>query len=333
MKPTSFIIGLAAAAFLARATAAEEFSTTPVGVTTVSIPGGGATSVIGINLIEKPAYVGRASAVGANTVNVTSADFTQSLTAGRAYALLITGGPNAGVNTPVTDWTSTQLTVSDDLAGLLAPDQDPFQLQVLPTISEIFGTGGEVLAGGAAASADLVIVRDPDGPGELSLFYSTGGLPGVGWRAVGKGASDYANFPIYFTDGMFIKKKSAGAVSFEEAGSVQMNQVAVPVRAGTSALAAVFASGVVLDNSGLHNASAPENSLAGGSSAAADVVLFDSNGDGTLESFYYSTGGLTGVGWRRIGSGADPQGGLAIPSGFGIKKRTGSTELVRTAPY
>jgi len=42
----------------------EVVSTTPEGAMSLTIPGGGATSVIGINLIGKPPYAGRASAIG-----------------------------------------------------------------------------------------------------------------------------------------------------------------------------------------------------------------------------------------------------------------------------
>jgi hypothetical protein len=305
--------------------------TTPVGFNSLTIPGGGKLSILGMNLIAKPVFAGQASSVGPNTVDVGSVDLTQRLTAGRSHALLVTSGSGAGKNTSVTAWTSSQLTLGDNFAGLLIPNQDTFQIQELPTISDIFGVGGEVLEGGSATTADLVTVRD--GAAVRTIYYSSGGFTGVGWRAVGAGATDYGNFQVYFLDGLIMKKRSAGASVMEIGGSVQEHPVTVPVAAGTGFFATIFAAGVTLDNSGLYDAAKPGNSLLGGSATMADTIAFDSDGDGTLESYYYSTGGFTGVGWRKVGGGSTPQGSVEIPSGFGILKRTGSAELLRTPPY
>jgi len=303
----------------------------PVGTSMLSIPGGGTTSIHGLNLIAKPAFTGRASAVGVNTVDLANVDLTQRLTAGRKYALLITDGPNAGKNTSLTSWTATQMTLVSDLSGIVLPNQDILQIQELPTIGDIFGTGGEFLATGSATTSDLVTVRGSSGL--LTLYCSSGGFAGVGWRAVGKGTTDYSNFPIYFTDGFSIQKKSAGSAALELGGFVQQKQVTLPVRTGTGIYSSVFASGVTLDNSGLYNASSPAKSLVGGSATMADIISFDSDGNGSHESYYYSTGGLTGVGWRKVGGGATPQGNVVIPSGFAIRKNQGSVELQRTSPY
>jgi len=312
---------------------ATTVASTPVGVTEITIPGGGATSVIGINLIETPPFVGRASAVGASTVTVSGVDLTERLTIGRTYALLVTTGDNAGVNTLVTSWTANQITVQEDMAALLTANEDSFQLQVLPTVLEIFGTGGKTLVGGTAATADRVSVVNPLTGESLTLYYSTGGISGVGWRAIGKGNASYDNTPVYFTDGLSITKKSAGDSGFELAGAVQTAPVSFPVAAGYSSVANVHVASSTLGNSGLYRSGEPLQSLAGGSVTLADQVLFDSNGDGLPETYFYSTGGIAGVGWRRVGGGSTPQTDMPIPDGFAIKKRTGTAEIQRQAPY
>jgi len=312
---------------------ATTVTTTPIGFSEITIHGGGATSVIGINLMETSPYTGRASEVGTGTVTVSGVDLTQRLTSGRSYALLITSGTNAGVNTLVTSWTSTQLTVQEDLSTLLSANKDSIQLQALPTVLEIFGTGGESLAGGTAATADRVNAVNAVTGESLTLYYSTGGITGTGWRAVGKGTANFGNMPVYFTDGLTIIKKSAGQASFALTGAVQTTPVSFPVASGYTSFANVYAASATLGNSGLFRTSETLQSLTGGTAAQADQVLFDSNDDGALDIYYYSTGGITGVGWRRVGSGATPQTDTTIPSAFDIRKRAGTAEIHRQAPY
>lgn len=307
--------------------------TTPLGFTEIQILGDGATSVIGINLIQKETFTGRASAVGAGTVSVEGVDLTERLTTGRSYALLVTTGTNAGANTLVTSWTASQLTLQEDLSEVLAVNAESFQLQELPTVSEIFGTGGQVLSGGTATTADQVRVVNPLSGESLTLFYSTGGITGVGWRASGKGTTNFGNMPVYFLDGLSILKKSSGQGVIELSGSVQKSTVSFPVTTGYQSFANVFAASSTLGNSGLFLSGSPDQSLLGGSATSADQVMFDADGDGAAETYYYSTGGITGVGWRRVGGGATPQTDVLIGSAFDIRKRSGTSEIQRQSPY
>jgi uncharacterized protein (TIGR02597 family) len=61
---------------------------------------------------------------------------------------------------------------------------------------------------------------------------------------------------------------------------------------------------------------ANEGGLQGGSSSSADQVLLY-NGTG-YDTYFYSTGGLTGVGWRKNGAGATDQGATVIYPDDGI---------------
>ena len=68
MLTTAALCGLAAT----RA-GAEAAANTPMGYAELRLPGDGATTLLGINLIGKPPYAGLASAVGENTVTVNTA--------------------------------------------------------------------------------------------------------------------------------------------------------------------------------------------------------------------------------------------------------------------
>ena len=328
MLTTAALCGLAAT----RA-GAEAVATTPMGYTELRLPGDGATTLLGINLIGKPPYAGRASAVGENTVTVDAADLSERLTDGRFYALLITSGANAGANTLVTGREGQTLILQESLEGVLTPEVDGFQLQALPTIAEIFGVGGDILAGGTATSADRVTGVHAVTGELVTLFYSTGGITGVGWRGVGKGGTSFDDMPIYFTDGLSVQKKSAGEGVLVVNGAVHSTPIAFPISAGFRTITNVYAASSTLGNSDLFRTGESSQSLDGGSATTSDQVRFDADGDGSAEIYFYSTGGITGVGWRRVGGGATPQDPVALPSAFNVKKRAGTAEITRQPPY
>ncbi|EIP99995.1 CBM6-containing protein,putative carbohydrate-binding protein [Opitutaceae bacterium TAV1] len=308
--------------------------TTPQGVTTLRLPGDGATGVIGINLIAKPAYTGPVSAVDANTVTVDTVDLDRRMDAGRAYALLVTGGSHAGVHTRITGRDGSVLTLADDFTGRLTPGEDTIRITELPTLLDLFGVGGEVLTGGPAATADLVMVRDSTGSDEpLSLYYATGGINGTGWRAAGKGSQDFGSYPIYFTDGVSVLKRSPGPAGIELTGSVQEARVHLVVEEGFVAYATVFAAGVTLGTSDFYQADRPDRSIRAGTAASADHIHFDADGDGILETWYYANGGLNGVGWRRVGGGSAPCDSVEVPSGFFILRKSPPVTIERDRPW
>ncbi len=308
--------------------------TTPQGVTVPHLPGNGATGVIGINLMAKPAYVGPVSAVGTNTVTVSAVDLAQRMDASRAYALLVTGGSHAGVHTRITGRNGSVLTLAGDLTGRLIPGDDTIRIMELPTIRDIFGVGGTVLTGGPAATADTVMVRASTGNGDsLSIYYATGGINGIGWRALGKGSQDFGGYPIYFTDGLSVLKRSPGSAEIELLGGVQETRVNLVVEEGFAAYATVFAAGVTLGTSDLYRAGLPDRSVKTGTATLADSLYFDADGDGVPETYYYSSGGINGVGWRRVGGGSAPCDSVKMPSGFSILRKSSSVTIDRNCPY
>ena len=68
---------------------------------------------------------------------------------------------------------------------------------------------------------------NPDGNDLITLYYSNGGFPGVGWRQAGSGSADKSNLPIYFSDGLYIYKKSPGDAQIVTSGTVKLNPTAL----------------------------------------------------------------------------------------------------------
>jgi len=301
-----------------------------VGYKTVTIKGDNGLTLLGIEFLETPVYSGPFSSLGTNTMTVSGEDFDALLDENASYFVDVVSGDNEGLNTSIANWSGDTLTLGDDLSAFSFSPNDTVRVHRLRTIGEIFGVGGDVLEGGTALQADLVFLPDPL-TGELTrYYYSTGGLAGVGWRKLGS-PDDMAETPVYFSDGMLVFKKSAGDAEIVVSGSVKVSSTQTVISDGYSAYSTVFPSGTTLGNSGLHDPDKPSQGISPGGALTADLVLFDSDDDGSLESYYFSTGGLAGVGWRRIGS-PDDMSGVELDTAFTVFRRSGGAVSVERNP-
>lgn len=76
------------------------------------------------------------------------------------------------------------------------------------------GLQQQLASGIASVQADLVLLWN--GQGYSQYYYSTGGLPGTGWRGIGKGAADQAG--VALPDGAYIIFRRGSAAQ------IQVNQ-------------------------------------------------------------------------------------------------------------
>jgi len=291
-----------------------------VGYKTVTIKGDNGLTLLGIEFLETPAYSGPFSSLGTNTMTVSGEDFDALLDENASYFVDVITGDNEGLNTSITDWSGDTLTLGDDLSVFAFSANDTVRVHRLPTIGDVFGDGGDVLEGGSVSSADLIFI--PSGRGDLSIcYYSNGGLVGQGWRVVGEGRTDQSSLPIYFSDGIYILKRSAGDSALTFSGNVKATTSSVVIEEGFVPYSTIFPSGTTLGNSGLFDPANLSESLTAGSASTADLVFADTTGNGELEIYYYSSGGLVGSGWRRIGGGTRDESDVELPSGVGILNR------------
>lgn len=308
-------------------------TTEPVGYKTVTIKGNNSLNLVGIEFLNAPDYSGAPSSVGASTLTFTGADFDTLLDSGKSYFVDVISGTNEGTNTSITSWSGDTLTLGDDLSSLVTATTDTVRVHSLLTIGEVFGVGGDVLEGGSSTTADLVFFPSPIGSGLSICFYSNGGLLGQGWRIVGQGTADKSNTPIYFSDGLYIIKRSSGDADLVFSGNVKTSSSTVAVGDGFVPYSGIFPSGTTLGNSGLIDIANSGSSIQGGSTSTADLVFMDTDKDGQFEVYYYSTGGLIGTGWRRIGSGTSNMADTELTSAFGILNRHSAVAVNRSPAY
>lgn len=337
MKTTLKTITLLASAALFTLTSLSAVETDPVGYKTVTIKGNEGLTLLGVDFLKTPDYLGTFSGVSSNTITVSSVNFDALLDAGESYFVNVKssqGTDAVGLNTSILSWEGSIITLLDDLSSVITVDSDVISIHSLPTIEDLFGNGENIiLQSGTALNADLIFVSDPDSQSLLRVYYSTGGFAGIGWRAIGKGSQDYSNFPIYYSDGLLIFKKSAGDVDLTISGNVQMSATSTVIEEGYAPFNVIYPSGTTLGNSGLYDSENPTQSIAAGTATTADLVFLDSDEDGQLERYYYSTGGFAGAGWRQIGGGSADMTTVSIASGFSVFNRNGAITVKRTAAY
>lgn len=247
---------------------------------------------------------------------------------------VISVGSVQGINVPIVDTiaTGSEIVLSEALQQGVANGSE-IRIWKLWTIGDAFGATNSagLTSTTSSSTSDLILV--PTASGYDQYFYSAGGIVGQGWRRVGGGSTDRRGIPLYYTDGFLILARSAKSLTL--AGSVKPGQTTVVLETGNNFLANLCpvnagganpsVAGRTLGNSNLYNGTA--KGMAGATSSAnADLVLVW-NGTG-YNQYFYSTGGITGTGWRQIGGGPTDRSGIALPDGAFIVLRRGAPTTV-----
>jgi len=169
-----------------------------------------------------------------------------------------------------------------------------------------------------------------NGSGFDIYYYSTGGFFGVGWRKVGSTNTNFANQPIFLTDGFYILRRGAD-LNLVHTGAVKTNSTNLAITEQFTLVSGVFPVGSTLASSNL------QAGLQGGDSASvSDQVLIQNQTTGGFDIYYYSTGGFFGIGWRKVGATNVDQSAVAIPSSIIIKRLSDTDfnlQMTRPAGY
>lgn len=312
-------------AFLSPALHAQTTATTdPVGFITLSVPGNGGSgssiAMAGLGLTRPIEYQGSAETVGANTLTDNEATWTDNQFNGAngEFFVEITSGPGAGVTTDITA-TNAQtktITTANNLTGIAA-NGVTFKVRKHWTLSSVFGTDTNNLsiAGGSATTADQILLWS--GTGYDTYYFQTVGIGGTGWRKSGAPTVDVATLKIFPEEGVTVKRKQPAAANVVLMGAVKLGQTSVAIENGISVIGNVYASGMTLASSGLHDPNDdPAKGVAGGSATSADQVLIW-NGTG-YDTYYFQTAGIGGIGWRKSGAPTVDASTTAVPVGSAV---------------
>ncbi len=295
-------------------------TTDPVGFITLALSGSSNSGLTfsSLGLTRTVSYQGSAETISANSLTDNEATWADGQFNGvsGAFYVEITSGPGAGqmYDISATTAASKTITLSQNLvAGVAAPVS--FKVRQHWTLASVFGAANEGgLTGGTSTTGDQILIYN--GAGYDTFYYSTGGLVGVGWRRIGSAPANQnqAATVLYPEDGLVVKRNGSTAANVVLMGSVKTGQTSIAVNVGINIVANVFASGQTLASSLLYTGSSTTG-LASGSSSTADQVLLWNSSTSSYDTFYYSSGGLVGTGWRRVGSvpANQDQSGVALP--------------------
>lgn len=325
---SALIAGVAATSIPTAAQAQTTGYSDIVGFITLQIAGTGgapssAISFRGLSLTRPVEYQGDAETLSGTTVTDTDATWTDNQFNGTGNAcyleLIYTGAAPvpawAGTiyDITATNATTKTLTLAQTLAAGVPADSS-FKIRKHWTIGSVFGPANEGgLFAGSASTADQILIWN--GSTYQSYYRSTGGIVGAGWRLVNSvpGNADQVNAVILPDDAVIVKRTQQAAINVVLMGAVKTGQTSFAVLNGTNVLPNPFAAPVTFGGSGLLS-----SGFTGGSASTSDQVLIW-NGT-SYDTFYYSTGGIVGAGWRKVNSvpGNQDQANSTIPVGSSI---------------
>jgi hypothetical protein len=208
---------------------------------------------------------------------------------------------------------------------------DEFIIYELETLASLFGAppaaGWNTTTG--SAGSDLVYL---DNAGVVvAYFYKTGGLGGTGWRlASAPTGAEQGGTVIQSGHAVLVQRRNAGsAFNLRSTGVTTVGRESPAVVAGFNIVNNPFSVSTTLAASGL-------NAHVTGSTGAASADTIYIESAGVLNSYFYKTGGLGGVGWRLTSAptGAD-QGGVVLTPGKAIlfREQAGSVGFALPEPF
>ena len=327
MKKTTLLAGASALAATLGFSYGQAF-TTPVGYHTETAAGGGAFTVIGVNLVDAPLVSSALTGVaGATLTDANAPDFTTILAEGSDYSIEFANGQHSRItgNTANTVTTATELALDAD------PANNSYIIRKVRTLADYFGAdNSDGFLTGSATEADNIWI--PDGEGFKKAYYAEG-LPvflGItdGWRLVSTANEDQAGFGIDFTKGLIVERRGAEALDLTFTGHVKLTPTDVTADAGFTYLSRVYPAGSTLGNSGI-----AETALRGSATDATNIWMPDGAG---FKKGYFAEGlpaflGITD-GWRLVSTANEDQTDFPLTSGIIVQRNQDQFDITLTPP-
>ncbi len=262
LSPQSFSIVFAGITCLATSVfAATEAMTDPVGFVSATAAGGTVASpklsLVSPTLMRPVEWQGAILTISPTTITVSGAPWTvgQFNGANGSFFVEVASGPNAGAISDITATPTTgSITTSDSLTAF-GTVGDSIRIRKHVTIADFLGAtnSAALLSTDDPSTADEVLVYD--GASSTAYFYYIGG----GGFDPGWYDSDFllpsgeaAKVVIGPHQGVIIKRKAAGTVTFTSSGSVKTGNTLLPLVNGLNVLGTVSAKGLTLGTSGLY---------------------------------------------------------------------------------
>jgi len=309
-----------------------------VGYVTLNIKGTGgsgseAYNYIGVPLNNAADFNGAVASSSVNTIQASSASWTDNEFAGTHY-VQITSGSYEGISATIASNTSDSLTTVEDLSSVLSGDES-ISIYRYNTLADIFGASNESgLQGSSSASgADNILVQTASGF-DTYYYKNAGFLGGTGWRSSASPVTDASATPIPYGSGIIVVRKQSSDLDVVVSGSVFSGDATTPIEEGynwkTSSIPVTL---TLADYFGAAN----EAGLTGSSSASGADNILVFNASGGYDTYYYKNAGfLGGTGWRSSASPATDESSRIISEPgqmfIVVRKSGGAFNLNETSP-
>ena len=324
MKKTTLLAGAGALAASIGFAFGQAAFTTPVGYHTETVEPG--FNVIGVNLVDAPLVSSALTNVAGATLTDANVDFAASLPEGALYSIEFANGQHSRIVSMTQNTVTTEMELTLDAD----PANNGYIIRKVRTLGDYFGADNSAgFQEGSADTADVIWL--PDGEAFKKAYYSEEVLVlGVtaGWKLVGAGNDDQANFPIDFTSGLIVERRGEEALDLTFTGHVKLTPTTVMADAPFTYLSRVYPAGATLGNSGIESVVTP-----GSPDATTNLWLAD--GAGAFKKGYFAAEVLVlGIteGWKLVGAGNDDQSDFPLTSGVIIQRNQDAFELTLTPP-
>ena len=286
------------------ARAANEMFTDPRGIYTVKVAGkpvgeSQARTYFGVQLLPDEKLVGFAGAVGGNALSLTGVSSYGGFAdpERKSYVHALTGN-GRGFIVDIEEFRVADLRCAQDLSGWIEPGTKVV-IRPHPHLADLFGAANRfgLGSGPAADVADNVVAWDPQIQQERVYYFHS-----IRGRWEEKDVEADASLAVMrFPYGLYIVRRSSGALRVSLSGAVGADPLLLPVRTGANVFSLPVNLAASLDQ--LISSSGAFPVASGENSNKADLLMFEEPYTGSQRGpFYYSTRPNSG-GWRKVGEG------------------------------
>lgn len=306
-------------------------TTDPVGFIDLSVSGGSIAdpklSLISPTLTRPVLWQGAITAISGTTITVSGAAWAASQfngANGSHYVEIIsaTDTTKSGALSDIAATTTSTITTADNLTApvAFAAVGDSIKIRKHVTIADVFGANNTAGLKGSddVGTADEILVYDAATPS--TYWYYDGSAGGAaGWYDLLFNAA--GNVPIGPNEGVVVKRKTAGDVTFSVSGAVKTGNTLIPIKNGLNVLGTVSAKGLTLATSGLVSGTAALQK-SDDIGTADEVIIYSPT---SLLTYWYYDGTAGGTpGWYDLLFNAAGSVNIAPGSAFVVKRKTGA---------
>jgi hypothetical protein len=317
MKPYTYAL-LAVAAACGVASAQTSATTTPVGYVTTTLQPN-KYNLMSLTLHNPTLAAGVIASATSNSVTVTGANFTSTLTAGKVYILEL---PN-GIIQEINAWTADSLTTSENISSYITGGTTKFKLREAATVSSVFGAQNSagITSDGDEDPTNNDLLLIPNATGAFDTVYFFQSPDATGWFDLEGNPAD--NKVLNYADGLFVQRGAGQPINLVVTGEVKTTPTSTAINSGYNFLGQVVPTGISLADSQLSNV---VSKATGEDLSQVDFVL-KQNADGSyLTAYYFDSPDAQG--WFDLeGNQVD---GLILDSGFLIQNK-GAAKLSTVA--